>query len=172
MNLILLEKKDKVSGRRWDEIEDALSYPVHTTSPVATKLLQKTDIYKDPIEFEEVDQRAITVAQSDTRNVYRFCFDSTVESVNQMLKKLEQFLRWDHQNLNSIMFEETQRGVLPMGLHDQIWHRELSRSVPRDCAEYYAGLHCVVIKVTVNLPAIIRSSLRTIDSRNFGTLFM
>lgn len=143
MNLIV-EKKTKLV-EDGDEIEDATSYPVQPPPPLPPNFA-KTDIYKDPIEFEEVDQRAITVAQSD-QETFTDLVRQLVGECKSDVEKARTIFRWiTVKNLNSIMFEETQRGDTPMGLLRGIKFGTESYHVlfKRLCS--YAGLHCVVIK--------------------------
>ena len=63
MKLIVEKKKEKLVDEG-DALEDGTSYPSHPPPPLPPNFT-KTDIYKDPSEFEEVDQRAIDVAQTD-----------------------------------------------------------------------------------------------------------
>ena len=62
MNLIAERKTQLVEVG--DLLEDANIYPTQPPPPLPPNFA-KTEIYKDPLEFEEVDQRAITVAQMD-----------------------------------------------------------------------------------------------------------
>ena len=113
MNLIV-EKKTKLV-EDGDEIEDATSYPEQPPPPLPPNFA-KTDIYKDPIEFEEVDQRAITVAQVD-QETFTDLVRQLVGECKSDVEKARTIFRWiTVKNLNSIMFEETQRGDTPMGL--------------------------------------------------------
>ena len=110
MNLIV-EKKTKVV----DELEDADNYPSAPPPPLPPNF-SKTDIYKDPAEFDEVDQRAIAVAQSD-QETFTDLVRQLVGECKSDVEKARTIFRWiTVKNLNSIMFEETQRGDTPMGL--------------------------------------------------------
>jgi hypothetical protein len=110
MNLIV-EKKTIVG----DELEGGDSYPTQPPPPLPPNFA-KTDIYKDPIEFEEVDQRAITVAQVD-QETFTDLVRQLVGDCKSDVEKARTIFRWiTVKNLNSIMFEETQRGDTPMGL--------------------------------------------------------
>jgi len=140
MNLIV-EKKTKVV----DELEDADNYPTQPPPPLPPNF-SKTDIYKDPAEFDEVDQRAIAVAQSD-QETFTDLVRQLVGECKSDVEKARTIFRWiTVKNLNSIMFEETQRGDTPMGLLRGIKFGTESYHVlfKRLCS--YAGLHCVVIK--------------------------
>jgi len=144
MNLIV-EKKTKLVEVIGDELEDASSYPIQPPPPLPPNFA-KTDIYKDPIEFEEVDQRAITVAQVD-QETFTDLVRQLVGECKSDVEKARTIFRWiTVKNLNSIMFEETQRGDTPMGLLRGIKFGTESYHVlfKRLCS--YAGLHCVVIK--------------------------
>jgi len=140
MNLIV-EKKTKIV----DELEDSDVYPLQPPPPLPPNFA-KTDIYKDPSEFEEVDARAITVAQVD-QETFTDLVRQLVGECKSDVEKARTIFRWiTVKNLNSIMFEETQRGDTPMGLLRGIKFGTESYHVlfKRLCS--YAGLHCVVIK--------------------------
>lgn len=110
MNLIV-EKKTKIV----DELEDSDVYPLQPPPPLPPNFA-KTDIYKDPSEFEEVDARAITVAQVD-QETFTDLVRQLVGECKSDVEKARTIFRWiTVKNLNSIMFEETQRGDTPMGL--------------------------------------------------------
>jgi hypothetical protein len=64
MNLIAQEKTKFTERIGADELEDASSYPTQPPPPLPPNFT-KVDIYRDPVEFAEVDERAITVAQQD-----------------------------------------------------------------------------------------------------------
>ena len=115
MMKLISEKKREKLVEDGDEIEDGTSYPAHPPPPLPPNFT-KTDIYKDPSEFEEVDQRAIDVAQTDqatfTDLIRQLCGDCKSD-----VEKARTIFRWiTVKNLNSIMFEETERGDTPMGL--------------------------------------------------------
>lgn len=144
MKLIVEKKKEKLVDEG-DAIEDGTGYPSHPPPPLPPNFT-KTDIYKDPSEFEEVDQRAIDVAQTDqatfTDLIRQLCGDCKSD-----VEKARTIFRWiTVKNLNSIMFEENARGDTPMGLLRGIKYGTESYHVlfKRLCS--YAGLHCVVIK--------------------------
>jgi len=93
-----------------------------------------------------VDQRAIDVAQTDQANftdlIRQLCGDCKSD-----VEKARTIFRWiTVKNLNSIMFEDNERGDTPMGLLRGIKYGTESYHVlfKRLCS--YAGLHCVVIK--------------------------
>lgn len=110
MNLIV-EKKTMVG----EELEEGDNYPTQPPPPLPPNFA-KTDIYKDPMEFDEVDQRAITVAQVDQEN-FTDLVRQLVGECKSDVEKARTIFRWiTVKNLNSIMFEETQRGDTPMGL--------------------------------------------------------
>ena len=117
MNLIVEKKKEKLIGEDADleELETAAGYPVQPPPPLPPNFA-KTDIYKDPAEFEEVDQRAIMVAQSD-QETFTDLVRQLVGECKSDVEKARTIFRWiTVKNLNSIMFEEDQRGDTPMGL--------------------------------------------------------
>ena len=96
-------------------IEDVQSYPTQPPPPYPPSF-NKIDIYKDPEEFAEVDQRAITVAQSD-QETFTDLIRQLVGECKSDVEKARTIFRWiTVKNLNSIMFEEAQRGDTPMGL--------------------------------------------------------
>ena len=53
-------------GEEGNGIEDAAKYPAQPPPPVPPSFA-KTEIYRDPTEFAEVDRRAINVAQEDQK---------------------------------------------------------------------------------------------------------
>ncbi len=53
-------------GEAGDGIEDSAKYPAQPPPPVPPSFA-KTEIYRDPTEFAEVDRRAINVAQEDQK---------------------------------------------------------------------------------------------------------
>ena len=53
-------------GESGDGIEDSAKYPAQPPPPVPPSFA-KTEIYRDPTEFAEVDRRAINVAQEDQK---------------------------------------------------------------------------------------------------------
>ena len=113
MKLIVEKKKEKLVDEG-DPLEIG-SYPAHPPPPLPPNFA-KTDIYKDPSEFEEVDQRAIDVAQTDQANftdlIRQLCGDCKSD-----VEKARTIFRWiTVKNLNSIMFEDNERGDTPMGL--------------------------------------------------------
>jgi len=143
MNLIAERKTQFVEVG--DELEDANIYPTQPPPPLPPNFA-KTEIYKDPLEFEEVDQRAISVAQVD-QETFTDLIRQLVGECKSDVEKARTIFRWiTVKNLNSIMFEESQRGDTPMGLLRGIKYGTESYHVlfKRLCS--YAGLHCVVIK--------------------------
>ncbi len=53
-------------GEDGNGIEDTAKYPAQPPPPVPPSFA-KTEIYRDPTEFAEVDRRAINVAQEDQK---------------------------------------------------------------------------------------------------------
>ena len=53
-------------GEEGNGIEDAAKYPAQPPPPIPPSFA-KTEIYRDPTEFAEVDRRAINVAQEDQK---------------------------------------------------------------------------------------------------------
>ena len=96
-------------------LEDAETYPTQPPPPLPPNF-QKRDIYRDPDEFSEVDQRAISVAMKDQKT-FTDLVRQLVGECKSDVEKARTIFRWiTVKNLNSIMFEETERGDTPMGL--------------------------------------------------------
>lgn len=113
MDLIAKEKTKLLEVG--EDLEDAQSYPTQPPPPLPPNF-NKTEIYKDPEEFAEVDQRAITVAQED-QETFTDLIRQLVGECKSDVEKARTIFRWiTVKNLNSIMFEDTQRGDTPMGL--------------------------------------------------------
>ena len=113
MNFIAQEKAKYIEVGH--DIDDVQSYPAQPPPPYPPNF-NKIDIYKDPEEFAEVDQRAITVAQED-QETFTDLIRQLVGECKSDVEKARTIFRWiTVKNLNSIMFEETQRGDTPMGL--------------------------------------------------------
>ena len=120
-------------------------YPAQPPPPVPP-MFAKMEIYKDPTVFAAVDERAISVAQEDQKT-FTDLVRQLVAGCMSDVEKARAIFRWiTVKNLNSIMFEETERGDTPMGLLRGIKFGTESYHVlfKRLCS--YAGLHCVVVK--------------------------
>ena len=76
----------------------------------------KTEIYRDPTVFAGVDERAISVAQED-QQTFTDLVRQLVAGCSSDVEKARAIFRWiTVKNLNSIMFEDAERGDTPMGL--------------------------------------------------------
>ncbi|XP_035704265.1 hillarin isoform X2 [Folsomia candida] len=112
-------------------------------SPPATR---KTHIYTDPVEFTDIDQIAISVAQEDQKT-FTDLVRKLVSRCGTDVEKARTIFRWiTVKNLNAMDFSEDVRTDTPMGLLRGIKQGTESYHVlfKRLCS--YAGLHCVVIK--------------------------
>ncbi len=90
-------------------------YPTQPPPPVPPPYA-KSQIYKDPSVFAEVDQRAINVAQEDQKT-FTDLVRQLVAGTGSDVEKARAIFRWiTVKNLNSIMFEDNERGDTPMGL--------------------------------------------------------
>jgi len=142
---LIAEKKSIYVEDVNEDVDDPSSYPTHPPPPGPPAFL-KNEIYKDPSEFKEVDERAISVAQED-QATFTDLVRQLVGNCTSDVEKARTIFRWiTVKNLNSIMFEEAQRGDTPMGLLRGIKFGTESYHVlfKRLCS--YAGLHCVVVK--------------------------
>ncbi len=62
-------------GENENGVDDVSKYPAQPPPPVPPSFA-KTEIYRDPKEFAEVDRRAINVAQEDQKtftDLVKFC---------------------------------------------------------------------------------------------------
>ena len=90
-------------------------YPSQPPPPVPPAFA-KTEIYKDPDEFAEVDTRAITVAQEDQKT-FTDLVRQLVSGCANDVEKARAIFRWiTVKNLNSLMFEDVEGGDTPLGL--------------------------------------------------------
>lgn len=122
-----------------------LEYPMNAPPP-APPALSKFQVYTDPIEFEEVDRVAISVAQEDQKT-FTDLVRQLVGRCTSDIEKARTIFRWiTVKNLNTMHFDDDLRGDTPMGLLRGIKYGTESYHVlfKRLCS--YAGLHCVVIK--------------------------
>nr|CAD7431240.1 unnamed protein product [Timema monikensis] len=125
--------------------QDALPYPSQAPIP-APPALSKFEVYSDPIEFADIDQIAISVAQEDQKT-FTDLVRQLVGRCTSDIEKARTIFRWiTVKNLNTMQFDDNLRGDTPMGLLRGIKHGTESYHVlfKRLCS--YAGLHCVVIK--------------------------
>ncbi|XP_065344135.1 hillarin [Cloeon dipterum] len=125
----------------------AESVPYPGTPPAACPpAVPKFQLYQDPIEFADIDQIAISVAQEDQKT-FTDLVRQLVGRCGSDVEKARTIFRWiTVKNLNTMTFDEDTRGDTPMGLLRGIKHGTESYHVlfKRLCS--YAGLHCVVIK--------------------------
>ncbi|TGZ52936.1 Kyphoscoliosis peptidase [Temnothorax longispinosus] len=120
-------------------------YPSRAPPP-QPPALAKYHIYNDPLEFADMDQIAISVAQEDQKT-FTDLVRQLVSRCGSDIEKARTIFRWiTVKNLNTMQFDENLRGDTPMGLLRGIKHGTESYHVlfKRLCS--YAGLHCVVIK--------------------------
>ncbi|KAL2726530.1 hillarin-like [Vespula squamosa] len=120
-------------------------YPSRAPPP-QPPALAKYHIYNDPMEFADMDQIAISVAQEDQKT-FTDLVRQLVSRCGSDIEKARTIFRWiTVKNLNTMQFDENLRGDTPMGLLRGIKHGTESYHVlfKRLCS--YAGLHCVVIK--------------------------
>ncbi|KAJ6642775.1 Hillarin [Pseudolycoriella hygida] len=128
-----------------DEFAETLGYP-DVAPPPTPPAVSKFQIYTDPIEFEEVDRIAISVAQEDQKT-FTDLVRQLVGRCTSDIEKARTIFRWiTVKNLNTMHFDDDLRGDTPMGLLRGIKFGTESYHVlfKRLCS--YAGLHCVVIK--------------------------
>lgn len=105
------ESYNKLQGAE----ETASKYPSQPPPPVPPSFA-KTEIYRDPTVFADVDERAISVAQEDQKT-FTDLVRQLVAGCGSDVEKARAIFRWiTVKNLNSIMFEDTERGDTPMGL--------------------------------------------------------
>ncbi|XP_026667700.1 hillarin isoform X5 [Ceratina calcarata] len=122
-----------------------MPYPSRAPPP-QPPALAKYHIYNDPLEFADMDQIAISVAQEDQKT-FTDLVRQLVSRCGSDIEKARTIFRWiTVKNLNTMQFDENLRGDTPMGLLRGIKHGTESYHVlfKRLCS--YAGLHCVVIK--------------------------
>ncbi|KAI4502317.1 hypothetical protein M0802_002229 [Mischocyttarus mexicanus] len=120
-------------------------YPSRAPPP-QPPALAKYHIYNDPMEFADMDQIAISVAQEDQKT-FTDLVRQLVSRCGSDIEKARTIFRWiTVKNLNTMQFDENLRGDTPMGLLRGIKHGTESYHVlfKRLCS--YAGLHCVVIR--------------------------
>lgn len=120
-------------------------YPSRAPPP-QPPTLAKYHIYNDPLDFADMDQIAISVAQEDQKT-FTDLVRQLVSRCGSDIEKARTIFRWiTVKNLNTMQFDENLRGDTPMGLLRGIKHGTESYHVlfKRLCS--YAGLHCVVIK--------------------------
>ncbi|KAJ8924101.1 hypothetical protein NQ315_006883 [Exocentrus adspersus] len=125
--------------------EELQPYPSHAPAP-APPALSKFQVYNDPVEFANVDQIAISVAQEDQKS-FTDLVRQLVGRCGSDIEKARTIFRWiTVKNLNTMSFDDNLRGDTPMGLLRGIKNGTESYHVlfKRLCS--YAGLHCVVIK--------------------------
>lgn len=96
-------------------VEDLPPYP--SVAPVpAPPALSKFQIYNDPIEFANIDQIAISVAQEDQKS-FTDLVRQLVGRCGSDIEKARTIFRWiTVKNLNNMSFDDNLRGDTPMGL--------------------------------------------------------
>ncbi|VDN59128.1 unnamed protein product [Dracunculus medinensis] len=121
------------------------SYPT-TPPPPTPPLCRKRDIYTNTSVFENIDEIAITMAQSEVTTFTELIRTLTMNARSD-IEKARAIYRWiTVKNLNVMQFDNHLDSNTPMGLLRGIKHGTESYHVlfKRLCS--YAGLHCVVIK--------------------------
>ena len=117
MNLIQEKRAAYVEVEEAENVAEEVTsaYPAQPPPPVPP-VFAKQEIYRDPTVFAEVDQRAISVAQDDQKT-FTDLVRQLVAGCTSDVEKARAIFRWiTVKNLNSIMFEDTERGDTPMGL--------------------------------------------------------
>lgn len=101
--------------------EALLPYPSQAPVP-APPALSKFEIYNDPIEFADIDQIAISVAQDDQKT-FTDLVRQLVGRCGSDIEKARTIFRWiTVKNLNTMQFDDSLRGDTPMGLLRGIKH--------------------------------------------------
>uniref|UniRef100_A0A914P7D5 Transglutaminase-like domain-containing protein n=1 Tax=Panagrolaimus davidi TaxID=227884 RepID=A0A914P7D5_9BILA len=121
------------------------SYPT-TPPPPLPPSCSKRHIYTDTSIFEQIDQVAISVAQSEVAT-FTDLIRTLTEGARSDVDKARAIYRWiTVKNLNVLIFDNDLDANTPMGLLRGIKYGTESYHVlfKRLCA--FAGLHCVVIK--------------------------
>uniref|UniRef100_A0A7E4ULE6 LIM zinc-binding domain-containing protein n=1 Tax=Panagrellus redivivus TaxID=6233 RepID=A0A7E4ULE6_PANRE len=124
---------------------DPPSYPT-TPPPPLPPSCSKRHIYTDTSVFEQIDQVAISVAQSEVAT-FTDLIRTLTAGARSDVDKARAIYRWiTVKNLNVMVFDNDVDINTPMGLLRGIKYGTESYHVlfKRLCA--YAGLHCVVIK--------------------------
>jgi hypothetical protein len=116
MMTLIQEKRAQFGTEDNGELQQALGgYPSNPPPPLPPAFA-KTEIYRDPDEFAEVDSRAISVAQEDQKTFTDLVRQLVAGCANDV-EKARAIFRWiTVKNLNSLMFEEVEGGDTPMGL--------------------------------------------------------
>lgn len=97
------------------ETTTPLGYPDMAPMP-APPAVSKFQIYTDPIEFEEVDRIAISVAQ-ENQKTFTDLVRQLVGRCTSDIEKARTIFRWiTVKNLNTMHFDDDLRGDTPMGL--------------------------------------------------------
>lgn len=95
--------------------EHAQPYPVHAPAPMPPAL-NKFQVYNDPVEFSNVDQIAISVAQEDQKT-FTDLVRQLVGRCGSDIEKARTIFRWiTVKNLNTMSFDDNLKGDTPMGL--------------------------------------------------------
>lgn len=97
-----------------NEIE-VFPYPQQAPPP-SPPSTEKMDIYSDPVEFSEVDQIAISVAQEDQKT-FTDLVRKLLSRCGTDVEKARVIFRWiTVKNLNAMDFSEDVRTDTPLGL--------------------------------------------------------
>lgn len=97
------------------ETTQPIGYPDSAPQP-APPAVSKFQIYTDPIEFEEVDRIAISVAQ-ENQKTFTDLVRQLVGRCTSDIEKARTIFRWiTVKNLNTMHFDDDLRGDTPMGL--------------------------------------------------------
>uniref|UniRef100_A0A914ED62 LIM zinc-binding domain-containing protein n=1 Tax=Acrobeloides nanus TaxID=290746 RepID=A0A914ED62_9BILA len=124
---------------------DPPSYPT-TPPPPMPPSCSKRHIYTDTSVFDQIDQIAISVAQSEV-TTFTDLIRTLTDGARSDIDKARAIYRWiTVKNLNVMVFDNDLDVNTPMGLLRGIKYGTESYHVlfKRLCS--YAGLHCVVIK--------------------------
>ena len=145
LDLFKQARIDRDFGEYELEEQRTASYPT-TPPPPLPPSCSKRHIYSDPSVFEQIDQVAISVAQSEV-STFTDLIRTLTAGARSDVDKARAIYRWiTIKNLNVMVFDNDLDSNTPMGLLRGIKYGTESYHVlfKRLCA--YAGLHCVVIK--------------------------
>ncbi|CAF3461873.1 unnamed protein product [Rotaria socialis] len=148
INLIQAKEREVLVENGVDD-QLAASYSMIQLSqppPPQPPCRHKRDLYEDPSIFEQVDQQAITVAESEQTS-YTELIDQLTYGLLTDLEKARAIFRWiTVKDLNAIDFQNNLASDTPMGLLRGIkYGTETYHTLfMRLCS--FAGLHCVDVK--------------------------
>jgi hypothetical protein len=116
MNLIQEKRAKYITTESVEgEEEETGDYPSQPPPPTPP-MFAKQEIYRDPKVFKAVDERAINVAQDEQKTFTDLVRQLVAGSLSDV-EKARAIFRWiTVKNLNSINFEDNERGDTPMGL--------------------------------------------------------